>query len=75
MKWLADKSMKVNSNGLAGWRAPQSNDLVSLATRCLAKRTIVFLLAVIVLAAIVAVAARTAIDVLQLSQAQSTASQ
>lgn len=75
MKWLVSKSMTANSEFSAGNRPPQNNDLVSPASRCLAKRTIVFLLAVIVLAGIVAVAARTSIDVLQSSQAQSTVSQ
>jgi hypothetical protein len=75
VKWFADKSFVANSADPAGRRVPQHNDLVSPTTRRLAKPTIVFLLAMIVLAVIVAVAARTAIYVLQPSQVQSSASQ
>jgi cell division protein FtsL len=49
----------------SGMRAPQHDDLLSPVTRRLAKLTIVFLMAVIVLAVIIviaAMAARSAVD-------------
>jgi len=71
---IANKPTVVRSDSPAGCETPQHDDLISPATRRLANSTIVFLLAVIVLVVIVAMAARIAVDVHQPLPARSISS-